>query len=230
MSPHGIETLFAKKCRVAALIASRRAQAALTAHNDRSGFIAIADGSLPPSAFTVAQPDGLFVPYGEYRHAKGLQKFDRASAEMLRDGIAAAPAPVYRGHPDVPGRADSNPAAPAVGWVNRVDVQSTGARFVVKYNGDGLRAVSEAHYRFYSPNWLLRRVPGGIQPVKLLSIGLTNSPLIPVPSIANDRSERAAASRDRSMVMHAVRTEFPGAGFDAVWAISRNRRPDLFRH
>lgn len=175
---------------LAALLFPRR----LAAANDREVEIANAlDGS---GVFEIQQRDTLFVPYGEYPHAKGLQKFDAQSGEFLVAAFNSLPAklgriftpgvPIYRGHPDVPGRADSNPAAPAMGWVSSVTAENDGVRFAVKWNPDGEAAISNAHYRFYSPNWLLRPVRGGIQPVKLLSIGLTNNPRIPVPAIAND--------------------------------------------
>lgn len=158
--------------------------------------LAIANAIDGEGIFEIQQREKLFVPFGEYPHPKGLQKFDRQSGELLATAFNSLPAklgriftpgvPIYRGHPDVPGRADSDPAAPAMGWVQGVTVENDGVNFAVKWNPDGEAAIGNAHFRFYSPNWLLRNVKGGIQPVKLLSIGLTNNPRIPVPAIAND--------------------------------------------
>jgi len=170
----------------------------LMADNDR-GEIAAANALGGEAIFDVQQGDRLFVPYGRYQHPKGLQIFDRESAEaMIRafNSVGAkigrfltgAGAPVYAGHPDVPGRADSNPAAPALGWIEGITAENDGASFAVKWNADGTNAVANAHYRFYSAHWNCRPVKGGIQPVQLLSIGLTNNPRIPVPAIANDDS------------------------------------------
>lgn len=139
------------------------------------------------------QQDGtFFVPYGRYSHAKGLQIFDKAAAEEMHRAAngalaRAAGIPIYAGHPDVPGRPDSNPAAPALGWIDDIEIGEDGARFRHRLNKRGTEAIENAEFRFYSPYWLLRKVAGGLQPVRLLSMGLTNQPRIPVPAIANDQ-------------------------------------------
>lgn len=158
------------------------------------------------SVFEVKQQESLFIPFGEYPHPKGLQKFDAEAGQFLAQTFNSLPAkvsrlftpgvPIYKGHPDVPGRPDSNPSAPAVGWVQSVQVANDGVTLGVKWNADGQTAISDAQYRFYSPNWLLRPVKGGIQPVKLLSVGLTNNPRIPVPAIANDDEEEKSQASD----------------------------------
>ena len=146
-----------------------------------------------PSLFILRQADSLFLPYGNFPHQQGLQKFDRASAAYVQANFAAAPnIPAYAGHPDVPGRPDSNPSAPALGWVGGISIGNDGATLAMKWSPEGRRAIQGARYRFYLPYWDLRKVPGGIQPVKLRSIGLTNSPRIPVPSISNDDDQIAA--------------------------------------
>lgn len=159
--------------------------------------IAVANALGGEAVFNVQQGNKLFVPYGRYQHPKGMQIFDKESAEIMASVFnslgakigrffTGAGAPIYAGHPDVPGRADSNPAAPAFGWVEGITAENDGASFDVKWNPDGENAVGNAHFRFYSAHWNCRQVKGGIQPVQLLSIGLTNNPRIPVPAIAND--------------------------------------------
>lgn len=161
--------------------------------------IAVANALGGEAVFQLQQDGRLFVPYGEYPHPKGRQLFNRESAEImvgvfnsLGSKIArfftSAGAPVYVGHPDVPGRADSNPAAPAFGWIKAITAANDGGYFDVEWNEDGDRAVRNKHFRFYSPHWNCRSVKGGIQPVQLLSIGLTNNPRIPVPAITNDQT------------------------------------------
>jgi phage I-like protein len=169
-----------------------------TAAND-TPEIAAANADGGEGVFELVQGDSLFVPFGEYPHTVGLQIFNAESGTLLEQAFNSLPAklsriftpgaPVYFGHPDVPGRPDSDPAAPACGWINSVSCENDGVRFGVKWGESGQRAIANAEFRFYSPNWLLRKVKGGIQPVKLLSMGLTNNPRIPVPAIANDNSK-----------------------------------------
>ena len=184
--------------------------------NDTEAEIVQAANALGGEAVFDVQQDGkLFVPFGEYPHAKGLQKFDRASGEKMVaafNSIASkvsrwltkAGAPIYKGHPDVPGRPDSNPAAPAVGWVTKIAVENDGVSFDVKWGDEGKKAVENCEFRFYSPHWNCQRVAGGIQPVELLSIGLTNNPRINVPAIAND----TAANDMTAKVIGELRTLF----------------------
>lgn len=219
------------------------------AANDR--LVAVANDRATSSPFIVAQVDKLFIPFGNFPHAKGLQKFDRASAEILRanfgriDISAGRPhspgVPIYRGHPDVPGRADSNPAAPACGWVQDIQIEAGGVSLLVKWSPEGEAEIRNGNYRFYSPHWELRRVSGGIQPVRLISIGLTNSPAIAVPAIANDRlvlAQRAKMraandaeqlrANERRTTLASVGAQYPRLDYAARWQIATNRRPDLF--
>lgn len=164
---------------------------------NEADVITVENSTSGEAIFAVQQDGKLFVPYGQYPHAKGLQYFNKEAADLMAGVFNSmgskigrlfnrAGVPVYRGHPDVPGRADSNPAAPAVGWIEGITAENDGAYFDVKWNEDGQKAVSSAQFRFYSPHWDCRKVKGGIQPVRLKSMGLTNNPRIPVPAIAND--------------------------------------------
>lgn len=156
----------------------------------------VANSGEGEAVFQLAQDKSLFVPYGEYPHPKGLQKFDKSAATLIANDfnsvvnrvarIFTPGVPIYVGHPDVPGRADTNPAAPAQGWVESITAENDGMTIAVKWNADGLNAISNAHFRFYSPVFNCQRVNGGLQPVRLQSVGLTNNPRIPVPAIAND--------------------------------------------
>lgn len=175
---------------------------------NEAGEFTVENSTSGEAIFAVQQNGRLFVPYGNYAHAQGLQLFNKESATLMagvfnslgsklgrlfsRPGV-----PVYRGHPDVPNRPDSNPSAPAIGWIEGITPENDGAYFEVKWNEDGQKAVSSAQFRFYSPHWGCRKVKGGIQPVQLLSVGLTNNPRIPVPAIANDESEVAGNSLAR---------------------------------
>jgi len=155
--------------------------------------IAIANAEGDGAVFEIQQKDSLFIPYGEYRHEKGLQVFDRAAAEEMRAAANSLTGkvlgiPIYFGHPDVKGRPDTNPAAPARGWVQDIEIENDGMRVPTKFGRAGTEAIENAEFRFYSPYWLMKKVNGKLRPVQLLSIGLTNHPRIPVPAIANDNN------------------------------------------
>lgn len=172
----------------------------IAAANDDETLVPAANGSGGEAVFDVQQGEKLTIPYGDYPHAKGLQKFDKASAERIVGAFNSigskiarlftkAAYPIYKGHPDVPGRPDTDPAAPAVGWVTGVTAENDGMSLDVKWGAEGQRCIENGEYRFYSPYWLMRPVAGGMQPVELLSVGLTNNPKINVPAIANDATD-----------------------------------------
>lgn len=196
-SAQGYFTAIIRDWAAAAATARAHIYGAVSAANDDEVAAANAFGG--EAAFEVQQGSRLFVPYGEYLHAVGLQKFDKASGNALVAAFNSlgskvsrfftkAGVPIYRGHPDVPGRPDSNPSAPALGWVEGITAENEGIALDVKWNADGEAAIGGAQFRFYSPHWLLSKVKGGLAPSRLLSIGLTNNPRIPVPAIANDKT------------------------------------------
>jgi phage I-like protein len=169
-----------------------------------------ADGGSP---FAILQPDGFLVPFGEYPHKQGLQIFDRTAAE----GIVAAhnstlsklvrhfgggSYPVYVGHPDLPGSKDSDKRA--YGWIENLTVAENGLHLSVKWSDAGRELVENAHFKFYSPLWWTKKVKGGIRPVALKSMGLTNDPNIPVPALANEADEE---NGDRGSEMEENHTQ-----------------------
>lgn len=164
------------------------------------------ENSVGPS-FELMQDGSMFVPYGEFAHRKGMQRFDRSAAErmgedlrgifsqirrVVRDGIARR-APIYIGHPDVPGRGAEFPDKRAYGWVTSVAAENDGMRLSIKWTSEGDRLVRDGHFAFYSPYWEADEVGAGrsrvLRPSKLISVGLTNNPNIPVPALANEAGD-----------------------------------------
>jgi hypothetical protein len=154
-----------------------------------------ADGGSP---FAILQPDGFLVPFGEFPHKQGLQLFDRAAAEEIVKAHNSALAkltrlvtggtyPVYVGHPDLPGSKDTDKRA--YGWIENMRVTPEGLHLSAKWSDAGRELVENAHFKFYSPLWWTKKVKGGIRPVALKSMGLTNDPNIPVPALANEAAE-----------------------------------------
>lgn len=168
----------------------------LATANDEADLISTANAE-EGQVFRLNDDGQFFVPFGDHRHVKGLQRFDRESAEELQSAANSITGrllgiPIYAGHPDVKGREDTNPAAPAFGWIDLdgIQIENDGVRFRPKWNKRGKEAVENAEFRFYSPHWLNRKVGQVLRPVRLLSFGLTNRPNIPVPALANDDETR----------------------------------------
>jgi hypothetical protein len=162
--------------------------------------------------FTILQCDWLQLsPYGDFPHARGLQRVDRAAAETLvaqfnsfrgRLGRLFGGVPFYIGHPDVP-NASEIADRKAYGWVNQLETREDGLYGQVKWSDAGLDLLKNAHFKYLSPYWEAREIgtENGrrvYQPVALVSVGLTNQPNIPVKPLANEsaRREREPVAED----------------------------------
>lgn len=183
---------------IIAAIALRLLGARLAANDAPEALLAnAADGGSP---FAILQQDGFVIPYGEFPHKHGLQLFDKAAAEEMiaaQNSVFSKIArwargdkhsyPVYIGHPDLPGSKDTDKRA--YGWIEEMSAENDGLHLKVKWSPAGRDLVENAHYKFYSPLWYFKKVRGGIKPVALKSMGLTNDPNIPVPALANEYDE-----------------------------------------
>ena len=153
--------------------------------------------------FALLQPDWLQLsPYGDFSHARGLQRVDRAAAETLvaqfnsfrgRLGRLFGGIPFYIGHPDVPSASELADRK-AYGWVNELEAREDGLYGLVKWSDAGLDLLRNAHFKYLSPYWEAREVGNEngrrvYQPVALVSVGLTNQPNIPVRPLANSSPE-----------------------------------------
>lgn len=166
----------------------------------------LANASDGGSPFAILQPDGFLVPFGEFPHKQGLQLFDRTAAEEIVKAHNSALAkltrlvtggsyPVYVGHPDLPGSKDTDKRA--YGWIENMRVTDEGLHLSAKWSDAGRELVENAHFKFYSPLWWTKKVKGGIRPIALKSMGLTNDPNIPVPALANESQTEDLETEDR---------------------------------
>ncbi len=168
----------------------------ILAANETAPVITAANADGGAGVFELSQADSMFIPYGEFPHKVGKQIFNRAAADAMiaaNGGLlarvgkwlsGAKECPVYVGHPDLPGSKDSDKKA--YGWVDGMVAENEGLRLSVKWSPAGRELVENAHFRFYSPMWWLRKTAAGMVPVGIKSIGLTNDPNIPVPALANE--------------------------------------------
>ena len=148
---------------------------------------------LSPSA------DGWYLlsSYGTHPHPLGLQRFTLAAAQNIvrhhnslygRLKRYFGGIPVYIGHPDdpafshLPTHSDSR----AYAWIHQLQARPDGLYISPIWSARGKELLDNAHYKHLSVRWRLRALPDKtFEPIELLSVGLTNQPNIPGPTIAN---------------------------------------------
>ena len=161
------------------------------------------------------------VEFGDHPHAKGLQRVTFEVARRLEDNFHSLRGllsrrfgglPVYVGHPDdpeyagQPGHSDTR----AHGWIMDLRAKPDGLYGEIRWSKSGRELIDNANYKFFSPRWLMRPVGSGVfEPVRMLSLGLTNTPNIPGEVIAN---EAASAPVDGSLILVGPTAERAGKG------------------
>ncbi len=135
--------------------------------------------------------------YGNWPHPRGLQQLTHEAAEQmvgyfksLRGKLARrfGGLPVYIGHPDDPGFSGQNGHSDtrAYAWITDMQAREDGLYILPRWSQAGRDLLSNAFYKFLSPRWAMRHLDGDTyEPVRLISIGLTNQPNIPGEAIAN---------------------------------------------
>ena len=150
------------------------------------------------------------VEFGDHPHEKGLQRVNFDVARKLEDHFHSLAGllrrrfgglPVCGGHPDdpeyagQPGHSDTR----AHGWITELRARPDGLYGQIKWSKTGRELIDNANYKFFSPRWVMHPVGEGIyEPVRLLSLGLTNTPNIPGDVIANSAP---VAALDESKVV-----------------------------
>jgi len=99
--------------------------------------------------------------------------------------------PFYIGHPDVSALAREYPDRKAYGWIQAVEARAEGLVAKVKWSDEGRTLLEQGHYKFLSPYWEADEIASEqgrkiFRPKRLISVGLTNQPNIPVLPLAND--------------------------------------------
>ncbi|PTY02582.1 hypothetical protein DB346_08520 [Verrucomicrobia bacterium LW23] len=151
-------------------------------------------GAIANSTFEVLQRDWIQIsPYGEFPHRMGLQVVDRAAAQAMaaqfnsllsRVGRRFGGLPVYIGHPDMPDSPQKDDRS--YGWIEELQARNDGFYGRIKWTEDGKALIGGGSFKYYSPVWQIHRQGGNrVSPVRLISVGLTNNPNIPVEPLAN---------------------------------------------
>jgi hypothetical protein len=135
--------------------------------------------------------------YGDWPHPAGLQRLTHDAAARMAHGFKSllgrlrrrfTGIPIYIGHPDDPNFAGQpgHDDTRAYAWVSNLEARPDGLHLLARWSDPGRELLRHAFYKFLSPRWQMRPLaPGIYEPIRLLSIGLTNHPNIPGEAVAN---------------------------------------------
>jgi hypothetical protein len=176
---------------------SQEHQSLVTTCNVASGAASTMDGTV----FTLLQGDWIQIsPPGDFPHGQGIQRVDGDAIGAITRHFNSLPArlgrlfvgvPFYIGHPDVPSLAREYPDRKAYGWIQEVEAREDGLVAKVKWSDEGRTLLEQGHYKFLSPYWEADEIATEqgrkiFRPKRLISVGLTNQPNIPVLPLANE--------------------------------------------
>ncbi len=181
-------------------------------------------------------------PYGQFPHQRGLQHIDASDGKNLATQFERAKAmapqhfaglPWFRGHPD------TNPErytdTEAYGWVHGVQGASDGLYANVEWTPKGEQIIREKSFKFFSPVWdaTPATVAGKrvLRPTKLISVGFTNTPNIPVAPLGNEGEQPKIETADLVKELRAVVEAMMGRdsiSYDLAWQRTKRDRPDIF--
>ncbi len=153
------------------------------------------------NAAEIGEDGWTLIPYGEWPHAEGIQKFGLDQAKAIVNSFkstwgrfkrAVIGLPVYKGHPDLRGLENEYPDKTEYGQVADMEARPEGLAIKQILSAAGA-ALVEKGMRFISPHWLANEggERNGIKvylPASMKSVGLTNRPNIPNKSLVNSKS------------------------------------------
>lgn len=187
---------------------------------------------LPESAtlineVTIDERGWAVIPFGDWPHEMGMQKFHREQAQSIADGFnnvagkfrrAICGLPIFKGHPDHPVAAIANqyPDKEEKGQIAAVEVRPNGLALKLILSNAGADLVRRG-WKFISPMWigsLISKAGEAFRtyaPTELRSIGLVVKPNIPSPSLAN-----AAHAANQNKNMNPETLKLLGLAADAT--------------
>ncbi len=122
----------------------------------------------------------VLCPFGEWKHARGMQIVDEESARLMKRAASWSPIgqiPIYIGHPD---DSPSKKKPKAVGRIKRICLTKDGIAVVAMYSDESYQKVVSGALSAMSPRWQMTHIENEkFRPIKLISVGLTNNPNIP---------------------------------------------------
>ena len=134
-------------------------------------------------------------PYGTFEHPEGLQSISSADAQRCirqtrtwRFRLGLKKIPVYLGHPDDPLFKSEHSDPRIYGYVKNLCADKDGLWVFVKLTKYGHTFLSKSPGQYLSPRWVLCKTEHqtAYHPERLLSVGLTQHPNLPVQPIVFD--------------------------------------------
>jgi len=126
------------------------------------------------------------TPWGNFPNEKGLQRVTPVQGRALvaafnaqaeKSGNSFRGVPIYIGHPDVDPRVYTDHRR--IGKIKDLSVRADGLYALVAWNDLGTKNKEEGYAVYPSAVWAFKRVGGGvIEPFELVSVGMTNVPVI----------------------------------------------------
>lgn len=158
--------------------------------------------SLFANIFTIANESAdklrwvCIAPYGDWPNPQGLQRVQKDDAVQVVNefnSILNTPQrilglPWYIGHPDHPSFKERYKDTKAYGRIKRLEARGDGIYAGVKFGGDGEKLIADEAFDGHSVNWFLKQDQQNKRvwrPFRLKSVGWTNEPNIPVPTLTS---------------------------------------------
>jgi Mu-like prophage I protein len=160
-------------------------------------------------------PDGT----GKMKKQKAIQRIDAAGASAMvaqfhneRKGVRKflRGCNIYVGHPDVPGLEKFYPDHEAKGVIADVAVRADGIYGLPVFTNEGSELVEQKKFRAFSGNIGESEADGEVngvpayRPTKLFSVGLTNTPHLPVHFFNSDGSLAEAPTNQNKTMKKAI--------------------------
>jgi len=131
-------------------------------------------------------------PFGQFYHSLGKQYLSQETLKTCvnktrtwRFRFGFTKIPIYIGHPDdsyfqqFPEHMNTT----VYGYVQRFCLKDNGLWIQVDWTEAGKELIDNGRYRYLSPRWEMEEENHHFVPKKLLSVGLTNTPNLPVEPI-----------------------------------------------
>ena len=188
-------------------------------------------------------------PYGTFDHPSGKQVVSLRDGERCVKGTETLPfrlklkkIPVYIGHPDDPlfQTLPEHMNSTVYGHVTAMRSDSGGIWVKIRWTASGQELIDNGAYTHLSPRWLSEKgSDGGYHPVKLISVGLTQHPNLPVQPIQevlsiSPRELRQLQERDKKIaILHFAqkineRMRKTGESYPEAWQFTYNENKNAY--
>ena len=188
-------------------------------------------------------------PYGTFSHPSGKQIISLKDGKRcvqhtktLSFRLKIKKIPVYIGHPDDPlfQSLPEHMNPHVYGYVTAIRYDKDGIWIKIRWTKSGQELVENGIYSYISPRWLSKEgTDGGYHPIKLLSVGLTQHPNLPVKPILDNtpihfHSVRKIQERNEKIaILHfsqkiRERMQKTGESYPEAWQFTYNENKNAY--